>query len=188
MIAHLVVVTGPPAGGKTMLARWLAPALTLPVIGKDDLKVILYDTLGWGGREQDRRVSDAAYELMYHLTEIEMRAGRSLMLESNFRMEAGPRIAALHQRYGFQPIQIRCWASREVLVSRLKARAASGERHLGHADRETVASELEGLLASGSALSLDGPTIEVETTHPEQIDEGALLTAVLSVMGQNTSN
>jgi predicted kinase len=179
----LVVVTGPPAGGKSMLARRLAPALNLPVISKDDLKVILYDTLGWGGRERDRKVSDAAYALMYHLAEIEMRAGRSLMLEANFRREAGQRIAALQEQYGYRLIQIRCWASREVLVSRMKARAASRERHPGHADRETLENELEGLLASGSRLSLDGPIVEVETTDPEEIDERSLLTTVARWMG-----
>jgi hypothetical protein len=65
----------------------------------------------------------------------------------------------------------------------MKARAASGERHPGHADRETLESELEGLLASGSRLSLDGPIVEVETTDPEEIDERSLLTTVARWMG-----
>lgn len=182
----LVLVTGPPASGKTVLAQWLAPALRMPLISKDELKVILYDTLGWGGRERDRQVSDAAYALMYHLAETEMRAGSSLMLESNFRIEAGPTIAALQEQHAFRTIQIRCWASREVLVSRLEARAASGERHPGHADRQTIETELEELLASGAALLLDGPLIEVDTTDPAQIDEGALLATVLrlTIQGQ----
>jgi predicted kinase len=178
------LVTGPPASGKTVLARRLAPALRMPLISKDELKVILYDTLGWGGRERDRQVSDAAYALMYHLAETEMRAGRSMMLESNFRTEAGPTLAALQEQHACRVIQIRCWAAREVLVSRLEARAASGERHPGHADRQTVATELEGLLASGAALSLDGPLIQVDTTDPEQIDEGALLATVLRLMSE----
>jgi predicted kinase len=178
----LVLVTGPPASGKTVLARWLAPVLRLPLISKDDLKVILYETLGWGGRERDRKVSDAAYELMYLLLESEMATGRSLMLESNFRVEAGQRIAAVQEQHEFNVIQIRCWASRDVLVSRLEARASSGERHPGHADRETLATELDGLLASGAALALDGPLIEIETTDPQQIDRGALLMTVKGLM------
>ncbi|MGQ0678957.1 MAG: AAA family ATPase [Actinomycetota bacterium] len=46
----LIVLTGPPAAGKSTLARLLERELAVPLISKDDLKVILYETHGWGGR------------------------------------------------------------------------------------------------------------------------------------------
>lgn len=172
---HLVVVTGPPGSGKTTLARRLAPALRLPLIGKDDLKVILYGTLGWGGRERDRATSDAAYEIMFHLARQVLGAGGSLMLESNFRPEAAARLLELQRRTGSGVLQVRCTAPREVLIGRLRRRVEEGGRHPGHADAETLAGELEALLASGPVLDLAGPLIEVDTSTPGPVDARALV-------------
>ena len=45
MTAVLVLVTGPPASGKTTLARPLAAALGRPLIGKDLINEALFDAL-----------------------------------------------------------------------------------------------------------------------------------------------
>jgi hypothetical protein len=151
-------------------------------VAKDDLKLILYETLGWGGRERDRATSDAAYELMYHVAQAVLGAGGSLMVESNFRPDAGSRIGELQRSCGAGAIQIRCSAEREVLVSRLEARARSAARHPGHADEQTFSGELEALLASGAALSIEGPLIELDTTGPDQVDAEAVAAQVRRLM------
>ncbi|HEX8858768.1 MAG TPA: AAA family ATPase [Actinomycetes bacterium] len=51
----LVLVTGPPASGKTTLARPLAFSLGLPLLGKDTIKEALFDTLGNGDRSSYER-------------------------------------------------------------------------------------------------------------------------------------
>lgn len=42
----VIIVAGPPATGKTTLSRWLASELMLPLLNRDSIKEILFDTLG----------------------------------------------------------------------------------------------------------------------------------------------
>lgn len=159
------------------MARWLAPALGLPLISKDDLKVILYDTLGWGGRQRDRDTSTAAYELMLHVLRQHLQAAVPLMIESNFRPEVAARLSKLLGDHNAKVVQVRCFASRKVLVERISQRAASGVRHPGHADSET-AENLNDLLASGVQLELNGFSLEVDTTPGKRLDRQSLVAQI----------
>ncbi len=91
-----------------------------------------YFALGWSDRDWSRRLGAATYALIYHLLEVELTAGRSLIVESNFdRRHATGELLALKEKYGFRPVQVLCRAAPEVLLARFHARAESGERHPG---------------------------------------------------------
>jgi predicted kinase len=129
-----VVVTGPPATGKTTLAQRLSRDLGLPLAAKDAIKERLYDTLGAGDREWSRRLGRATFELMFHWLAEELRAGRSIVAEANFTAAAVPRFAALPSH---RVLQLFCTAPRDVVVERYAART----RHHGHLD-DVVLEEL----------------------------------------------
>jgi hypothetical protein len=56
----VIVVSGPPAVGKSTIARGLATRLTLPLLSRDAIKEALVDTLGYGDRLQSKRFGAAA--------------------------------------------------------------------------------------------------------------------------------
>ena len=64
-----VLVTGPPAAGKTFLAVPLARSLVLPLIGKDVIKEAMHDGLPTSEPREvwSRHLSDTAYGVMLAL-------------------------------------------------------------------------------------------------------------------------
>jgi hypothetical protein len=157
----------------------------MPFLYKDGIKETLFDTLGWSDREWSRKLGAATYALLFHLLEMELAVGRSLVVESNFDAErAGPSFLALRERYSFRPVQVCCFADGAVLLERWRSRATSDERHPGHDDLGHMA-ELEPALLRGrlDPLPLDGPIIEVDTTNFARVDIEAITREVLAAIG-----
>ena len=169
----LVVVTGPPATGKTTIARAISAELRLPLVSKDDIKEALFDALGTGDRDWSRALGVATTYVMFLWLAEELRAGRSVVTESNFdRSWADARFAELPPH---RPLQIHCSATAEVVLERY----ASRERHAGHLG-SAVLPELEAALAEDrhAPLTLAGELIELDTTSFEHIDVDDLIARV----------
>ena len=164
----LVIVSGPPAAGKTGIAVPLAERLGLPLLAKDDIKEALFDELGHSDREWSRRLGRATYEVLFAVARRLLEAGASCILESNFS-DAAPLRALPPARI----VQIFCNAPDDVVLERY----ANRERHPGHLDAEIV-EELRTRLAAEEwrPLELDGTLIEVETSTP--IDANSLARTV----------
>lgn len=148
-----VLVAGPPGSGKTTLAVPLAAALGLPLIAKDVIKEVLMETLGSPATvEQSRILGRAAVETMLAVA----RTSPGAVLESNFSTDAVPSLRSLEGTI----VEVRCRCSRELALSRYRARAA--HRHPGHLDALRDESELwnEDVLVP---LGL-GPVIDVDTS------------------------
>ena len=162
----LVVVTGPPAAGKTTIARALAGRLRLPLISKDTIKEALFDGLGSGDLAWSQRLGAGTYLAMLALAEDSVAGGASLVLEANFVRggEVETRLATLPARF----LQIHCSAPLEVLSARYGAR----ERHPGHVDAERI-DALRDAVETGrhDALDLPGETIRLDTSEEVPIEE-----------------
>ncbi|MCP3421254.1 AAA family ATPase [Nocardioides pinisoli] len=65
MTSRLVVVSGLPASGKTTVGRLLGERLAMPVIDKDAILEVLFDSLGCPDRAERTRLSRASDEVLY---------------------------------------------------------------------------------------------------------------------------
>lgn len=160
----LVVVTGPPAAGKTTIARGLAARLRLPLIAKDTIKEALFDGLGVGNLAWSQRLGEATYLAMLRIAEEAVDMGAGLVLEANFvrGSEFEARLAAMRTRF----FQVHCCAPLELLAERYAGR----ERHPGHVDAERIEALREAVeTGRHEPLHLPGETIRIDTTEPVDI-------------------
>jgi hypothetical protein len=150
---YLVLVNGFPGSGKT--------------------------TVGWSDKEWSLKVSAASHRITDYLIAEELKIGHSLVIEANFKPKIDSARFRRHQdTYGALLIQVLCWAQRDVLFDRYWTRHTS-DRHPGHVEAATREEQRRGL-APGKCepLSIDGTTIEVDTTDFDRVDYSGILAKV----------
>jgi predicted kinase len=134
---RLLIITGPPASGKTTLAHGLAPRYRAPLIAKDSIKEPLLEVLGAPDRAASRALSDASFAVMFALSREQLAAGTSVLLEGNFRAsEHAPALRVLALAPAVCCAQVLCVVEEGARLARLAGRALDPTRHAGHRDAE----------------------------------------------------
>ena len=178
----VIIITGPPASGKTTLVRELGRRLHLPLLSKDLFKETLFDQLGWSDREWSRRLGIASMALLFRSAGALLEAGQSALLESNFyaAVDTGP-LLELADVSGCRYIQVVCSASAATLEQRYRQRSLTGERHPGHTQSESLDETVSRLLTGRwDALDLPGPVIAVDTDA--EVDMNNIVSVVRRAM------
>ena len=166
-----VVISGPPASGKSTLAPVLADELHLPLVAKDVIKDALMSILSVPDVEASRQIGRAAVRAMLAVA-THCRPGA--VIESNFhRTAARDDLLALPG----QVIEIFCRCDAETAARRYQERA--GTRHAGHFDSLRTTDELWNNEVS-EPVAGGWPLLEVNTNEP--VD----LPAVLAFIRRNS--
>ena len=104
---YCILVTGIPASGKSTMAEYLSEALCIPMLSKDKIKEILFDTIGFHSRAEKVALGTGAMGIMYYFAEQMMKTGQPFILENNFENVSKPGIQKLLSRYGCHAVTVR---------------------------------------------------------------------------------
>ena len=164
--SRIVLVSGPPASGKTSIARPLAEVLGFALLTKDDIKESLFTSLN--GPPDDQAVSRTLSSAATHLLWVLAPHCPQVVLEANFRTRS-PRereqVGLLLQRPGTRLVEIHCRIPLEEAARRFAQRARDERHHFAHALKEISLDQLAEY-AEPFALS---PVVAIDTTQPVDI-------------------
>jgi predicted kinase len=163
----LIVITGHPGSGKTTLAKNLANKYGIVCVSKDALKERIFDGLGSSDKEWSLKVSGVSHRIMDDIVRQELRAGHSVIVESNFKPSPdSERFSALINEANAACVQILCTASGEELFKRWNERIKNGSRHEGHVEAISLDDIRHDLSLLYEPLQLPGRLITIDTTDP----------------------
>ncbi len=189
----LIIIAGMPATGKSTLAKKLSDALGLAILEKDEIKDEMFDTIGFKDRKEKRALDVAANAILLRCTENLISKGNSLIIVNNFDSDMSGRVQDMIDKAGCNCITVFLNGDPEVLYKRYVARDARHSRHMGHTfidrypplegddvnrsmTREYFRDRFEN---HGMAdFKLKGKRIDLDATHPEQIDVEKLISDI----------
>ena len=129
---RIVVVTGPPASGKTTLAVAISEHLGIPLIAKDGIKERLYEAFGSGDREWSRWLGRGTYPLIFHFLEAHLRVGCSVVVEGTFGPEISNAEFAALQMTPIARLIVQCVSPDSNRLSKTAGVGASPEYRARH--------------------------------------------------------
>lgn len=174
---RIILINGISATGKTTIGRQIAERLKLPFFAKDAIKERLFDELGYSDREWAHKLSGVTHSVLNYVLEEELKCGRSFVMEANFNPQFDAyKYRAWSEKYGFDVVQVLCFAEGEIVFDRFRKRVESGERHPGHVDHLHVEA-YRAYLMKGKCTPLDipGKVVHVDTTDFSNVNLNEIL-------------
>lgn len=177
-MTNIIIINGLPGTGKTTLSEAVSEQLGLPLLSKDAIKELLFDSLGAKDRAWSKKLGQATFPILFAQVDELVKAGVSHIIESPLNPQfEDARFQRYEKEFGVRVIQVLLTCDGEVLFERFKKRAKSA-RHEGHNDTDPeVLEEMRPALMKGrlEPLNTNGPLIEIDTTDFATVDTEAIV-------------
>lgn len=162
----LAVVSGPPATGKTTLARALAQHLGCPAILRDEIKQGMVMNCPGHDADGDDPLNIPALEAFFATIAVLLRAGTTVVAEAAFQDRLW--------RPGLEPLTefadlriIRCTTPAPTITKRITDRAHTDSHRVAHGDKTLLADMEAGIYDPDQfvPISLTAPNLLVDTSN-----------------------
>ncbi|EKQ56043.1 MULTISPECIES: AAA family ATPase [unclassified Clostridium] len=196
---YIILIAGMPASGKTTFAKRLSEELQIPMVSKDEIKEILFDTVGFHSREEKVALGVGSMNIMYLFAESLMRTNKLIILENNFENISKPKLQELINKYHCTPITVLFDGDMKTIYNRFIERDKSPTRHRGH----VVNTEYPESINSNSIspqikfedfqktfeergirhFNISDDTIKIDTTDFDKVNYGDIINQIKNKIG-----
>ena len=128
----LLQIMGDLATGKSSFAEILSRRYQTNMFGKDSIKEVLGDTIGFANREENLKLSKATMELMMFLFSESAKLNQSLILESNFHTAELECLHELAKKHGYEVLTLVLRGNVDILHQCYLYRMKNENRHPVH--------------------------------------------------------
>lgn len=129
---YCILMSGLPASGKTTVAEYISEKMNLSVISKDDIKEILFDTIGFTSRENKLKLGIASSGIMNYIVEKMMQNNLPFIVDNNFENTGASEIKNLVKKYNYDAVTVLVDGDIDIIYGRFIERDKSPDRHRGH--------------------------------------------------------
>lgn len=131
-MSKLLLIMGDLATGKSTFANILSGRYDTSVFFKDSVKEVLGDTIGFSNREENKKLSNAAMELMFFIFSEFGKLNKNLILESNFHTIELERLHKIAFENNYEVLTLVLRGDVEILYKRYLNRMHNENRHPVH--------------------------------------------------------
>lgn len=161
-MSKLLLIMGDLATGKSTFANMLSQRYSVSMFGKDTIKEVLGDTIGFTNREENLKLSKATMELMMFLFAEYAKLNKPLILESNFHTGELERLQKMAKEQGYEVLTIVLRGDVDILHQRYLNRMNNENRHPVHLSTTLdVYEDFKGHLEHSRKEEIPGNRIEV---------------------------
>ena len=172
MSNKIILMIGGPATGKTTVGKILAKHFGLPYFSKDGVKEPIFDHVGCPTSIENEtplsgiKMDDAAQAILIYLLEMQISAKKGCLIDSTFGESHVEVLNKIFKKLDYKPIQVVCYAEKNILKERYYNRSINNLRHPGHLD-SFLADSFENINSRFNVnrpLNLYSSNFEVDTS------------------------
>ncbi len=176
----IIIITGPPAVGKTKMALHLEQRYGFPRFTKDDFKEAIFDVLGMPPIDKAQLFGRCAFAVLSLITRTLAKHRATHIVEAFFDPEIDvPFFSEMTNTLGAKVIQIFLHCDAATLEERFTTRARDAKRHPCHNFLE-LHNQTRAIVRRGkfSPVNIPCELISIDTTNAEAIDYSRIYCAI----------